>query len=183
MNGAVEVANKNIKKIVVKMIDTYKDWYKFLPFASCNYYTSIHASTCNSYSLIYGMEVFHPVEVEIPSLEMLSQTVLSEVKWACSQYKQLNMIDEKHMTIMCHGKLYQHCIERAFNKKVRPKVFEEGDLVLKKSNQAMPDYRRKFAPTYEGLYVVKKAFSGGALILIDMDRNNHNMPTNSNAVI
>ena len=35
---------------------------------------------------------------------------------------------------MCHGQLYQHRIERAFNKKIRPKVFEEGDLVLKKRN-------------------------------------------------
>ena len=47
----------------------------------------------------------------------------------------------------------------------------------------MPNHRGKFAPTYEGLYVVKKAFSGGALILADMDEHDFNMPTNSNAVI
>ena len=35
MNGAVEAANKNIKKILVKMTDTYKDWHKFLLFALC----------------------------------------------------------------------------------------------------------------------------------------------------
>ena len=58
------------------------------------------------------------------------------------------MIDEKCMTAMCHGQLYQRHIKRAFNKKVRPRVFEEGDLVLKKCNQAMPDHRRKFALTY-----------------------------------
>ena len=32
MNGAVEAANKNIKKIVQKMIVSYKDWHKMLPF-------------------------------------------------------------------------------------------------------------------------------------------------------
>ena len=69
------------------------------------------------------------------------------------------MIDEKRMTAMCHGQLYQRRIERAFNKRVRPKVFEKGDLVLKKRNQAMPNHKGKFAPTYEGPYVVKKAFS------------------------
>ena len=26
--------------------------------------------------------------------------------------------------------LYQHCVKRAFNKKVRPRDFEEGNLVL-----------------------------------------------------
>ena len=84
---------------------------------------------------------------------------------------------------MCHGQLYQRRVEWAFNKKVRPRVFEEGDLVLKKCNQAMPDHKGKFAPTYEGPYVVKKAFSGGALILVDMDGNDFNMPTNSDAII
>ena len=79
------------------------------------------------------------------------------------------MIDEKRMTAMCHGQLYQRRIEWAFNKNVRPRVFEEGDLILKKRNQAMPDHRGKFAPTYKGPYVVKKVFSGGALILTDMD--------------
>ena len=47
----------------------------------------------------------------------------------------------------------------------------------------MPDHRRKFAPTYKDPYVVKKAFSEGALILADMDRHDFNMPTNSDAVI
>ena len=54
---------------------------------------------------------------------------------------------------------------------------------MKKCNQAMLDHRGKFAPTYEGPYVVKKAFSKGALILVDMDGYDFNMPTNSNAAI
>ena len=47
----------------------------------------------------------------------------------------------------------------------------------------MPDHRGKFAPTYEGPYMIKKAFSRRALILVDMDGHDFNMPTNSNAVI
>ena len=93
------------------------------------------------------------------------------------------MIDEKRMTAMCHGQLYQRRVEWAFNKKVRPRVFEEGNLVLKIHNQAMFDHRGKFAPTDEGPYVVKKAFSRGALILANMDGHNFNMPTNSDIVI
>ena len=65
----------------------------------------------------------------------------------------------------------------------RSRVFEEDDLVLKKCNQAIPNHKGKFAPTYEGPYVVKKAFSEGALILANMDGYKFNMPTNSNAVI
>ena len=33
MNGAEETANKNLKKIIEKTTDTYKDWHEKLPFA------------------------------------------------------------------------------------------------------------------------------------------------------
>ncbi|XP_075633445.1 uncharacterized protein LOC142605904 [Castanea sativa] len=146
MNGVVEVANKNIKKILVKMTDTYKDRHKYLPFALCVYRTSVRTSTgATLYSLVNATEVVLPIEVEITSLKILSQTKLSKAEWARSRYEQLNMRDEKHMTTMCYGQLYQRHVERAFNKKVRPKVFKKGDLVLKKRNQAMPDHRGKFA--------------------------------------
>ena len=103
MNGAVEATNKNIKKILVKMTDIYKDWHKFFPFALCAYHISTHTSVGKTlYSLVYGMEVILPAEVKIPSLWILSQTELSEAKWARSQYEQLNMIDKKRLTTMCH---------------------------------------------------------------------------------
>ena len=86
MNGAVEAANKNIKKILVKMTNTYKDWHEYLPFALCTYRTSVCMSMgATLYSLVYGMEVVFPAKVEIPSLRILSQTRLSEVEWACSR--------------------------------------------------------------------------------------------------
>lgn len=36
------------------------------------------------------------------------------------------------MATICHRKLYQQRLKKAFDKKVRPRLFEEGDLVLKK---------------------------------------------------
>ena len=54
---------------------------------------------------------------------------------------------------------------------------------MKKHNHAMLDYRGKFSPTYEGSFMVKKAFFGRALILANMDGHDFNMPTNSDAVI
>jgi len=85
MNGAMEAANKNIKKILVKMIDTYKDWHKYLPFALCAYCTSVLTSTgVTPYSLVYGMEAVLRAEVETLSLRILSQAKLSEAEWARS---------------------------------------------------------------------------------------------------
>ena len=39
----------------------------------------------------------------------------------------------------------------------------------------MPDHIGKFSPTYKGLYVVKKAFSRGALILANIDGLDFNL--------
>ncbi|GAU51810.1 hypothetical protein TSUD_415980 [Trifolium subterraneum] len=108
MNGAVEAANKNIKKIVQKMVVTYKDWHEMLPFALHGYRTSVRTLTgANPFSLVYGMEAVLPVE---------------------------------------------------------------------------PDSRDKWTPNYEGPYVVKKAFSGGAMTLATMDGDELPRPVNADAV-
>jgi hypothetical protein len=54
--------------------------------------------------------------------------------------------------------------------------------VLKKILPIHKDSRGKWTPNYEGPYVVKKAFSGGALILTTMDGEDFALPVNSDAV-
>ena len=44
-NGAVEAANKNIKRILRKMVETFRDWSEKLPFALWAYRTSFCTST------------------------------------------------------------------------------------------------------------------------------------------
>ncbi|XP_073261097.1 uncharacterized protein [Populus alba] len=93
MNGVVEAANKNIKKIIQKMAVT-------------------------------------PLEVEIPSLRVLIESELEEAEWAKVRYEQLNMISEKRLAAICHHQLYQRRMAKAYDRKVRPREFKEGDLVL-----------------------------------------------------
>ncbi|XP_073224812.1 uncharacterized protein [Cicer arietinum] len=108
------------------MVITYKDWHEMLPFALHGHRTSVRTSTgATPFSLVYGMEIVLPIEVEIPSLRVLMEAKLEESKW---------------------------------------------------------DYHGKWTPNYEGPYVVKKAFSGGALILTNMDGKDLALPVNSDAV-
>ena len=83
---------------------------------------------------------------------------------------------------MSHGCLYQRRVKNAFDKKVRPCKFNEGDLVLKKVSQAQKDNREKWAPNYEGPFIVKKAFSGGAPVLASMDDEEFPSPMNADIV-
>jgi hypothetical protein len=88
MNGAVEAANKNIKKIIQKMVVTYKDWHEMLPFALHAYRTTIRTSTgATPYSLVFGMEAVMPLEVEIPSLRVLIESEPEEAEWAKVRYE------------------------------------------------------------------------------------------------
>ncbi|XP_031392283.1 uncharacterized protein LOC116204334, partial [Punica granatum] len=183
MNGAVEAANKNIKRIIEKMTVTYKDWHEMLPFALLAYRTSIRTSTgATPYSLVYGMEAVLPIEVEIPSMRILAESKLEEAEWAKQRYEQLNLIDEKRLTALCHGQCYQQRMARAFNARVHHREFRPGDLVLRKVLHITPDSRGKFAYKYDGPFVVREVFSGGAIILSDMDGTENALPVNADAL-
>ena len=79
MNGAVEAANKNIKKIIQKMTMTYKDWHEMLPFSLHCYRTTMRTSIgATPFSLVYGIEVVMPIEVQIPSFRIMKDAVLSK---------------------------------------------------------------------------------------------------------
>ena len=85
-NGAVEAANKNIKRILVKMVESYKDWPEFLQFALWGYRTTAKTSTgVTSYSLVYRCEAVLPVEVEIQSLRVLLETKIPVYQWVESR--------------------------------------------------------------------------------------------------
>ena len=71
---------------------------------------------------------------------------------------------------------------RAHNKKIRPRQFQKGELVLKRIPQNRQDSRGKWSPNWEGPYVVKKALLGGALILTEMDGKEFSSPINANIV-
>ena len=81
MNGAVEVANKNIKNILWKMIDNHRGWHEILPYSLLGYRTTIRTLTgATSYLLVYGTEEVIPAEVEIPSLRIIQEAELSDVE-------------------------------------------------------------------------------------------------------
>ncbi|XP_070055142.1 uncharacterized protein [Nicotiana tomentosiformis] len=82
MNGVVEAANKNIKKILRKMVDNYKQWHEKLPFALLGYRTTVCTSTgATPYLLVYDTKAVIPAEVEIPSLRIIQEAELSDVEW------------------------------------------------------------------------------------------------------
>ena len=52
------------------------------------------------------MEAVLPFEVEITSLRVLMETQLEGAEWVQARVEQLNLIEGKRLTTVCHGQLY-----------------------------------------------------------------------------
>ncbi|RVW66638.1 hypothetical protein CK203_063595 [Vitis vinifera] len=83
------------------------------------------------YSLVYGMEAVLPVEIEMGSLRVALEQQISEIEWAQSHYDNLSLLDERRLRATDHVQAYQSKMTRAFKKRVKPRKFQKGDLVLK----------------------------------------------------
>ncbi|XP_070010451.1 uncharacterized protein [Nicotiana sylvestris] len=103
MNGAVEAANKNIKKILRKTVENHKQWHEKLPFALQGYRTTVRTSTgATPYLLVYGTKAVIPTKVEIPSLKIIQEAELNDIEWIRSRYEQLALIYGKRMNAIFH---------------------------------------------------------------------------------
>ncbi|XP_015072677.1 uncharacterized protein LOC107016863 [Solanum pennellii] len=154
-----------------------------LPYALLGYCTTVRSSIgATPYFLVYGTEAVIPAEVEIPSLRIIQEAELSNAEWVSKRIDQLTLIDEKRMVAVCHGQLYRQRMIRSFHKRVRARNFEVGQLVLKRIFPHQDEYKGKFAPNWQGPYMVRKVLSGGALVLAEMDCTVWPKPINSYAI-
>ncbi|XP_047256190.1 uncharacterized protein LOC124888950 [Capsicum annuum] len=183
MNGAVKATNKNIKRILRKIVDGNREWHERLPYALLGYHTTIRTSIgATLYMLVYGSEAVIPAEVKIPSLRVIREVGLHDVEWIHSRIKQLILIDEKRLDAICHSQLYQNRMIKVFNNKVKPRRFTLGQLVLKKIFPHQGEAKEKFMPNWQGPYIVHRVLSGGAVILAEMDGTISTKPINSDAI-
>ncbi|PHT46008.1 hypothetical protein CQW23_15166 [Capsicum baccatum] len=182
-NGAVEAADKNLKKILRKMVQGSQQWHEKLPFALLGYRTTVQTSIgATPYLLVYGTEAVIPAEIEIPSLRVAVEAEIDEDQWVKTRLEQLSFIDEKRLASVCHGQLYQKRMTRTYNKKVRRRHFEVGQLVLRHILPHQIEDKGKFSPNWHGPFMVKKVLPNGALYLTDVEGKMEGMPVNADAV-
>ena len=88
-----------------------------------------------------------PVEIEMGSLRVALEHQISETEWAQSCYDHLSLHDERRFRAADHVQAYKRKMTCAFGKRVRPKKFQRGDLVLKVLKGLINDLRGKFRPS------------------------------------
>ncbi|KAG9458214.1 hypothetical protein H6P81_002722 [Aristolochia fimbriata] len=162
-NGLAEAFNKTLCKILKKTIDANKrSWDEKLGEALWAYKTSFRTPTQSSpYSLVYGTEVVLPLEVQLPSLCRAVREGLTTEECAQLRLAELESLDEQRLEAQQRLECYQSRMTRAFNKK-------KGDLVLAVRRPMLFTSKigGKFAPQWEGPYVIQEAYTNGAYKLV-----------------
>ncbi|XP_070012419.1 uncharacterized protein [Nicotiana sylvestris] len=165
------------------MIQSSRQWHEKLSFALLRYFTTVRTSVgAIPYLLVYGTEAVIPTEVEIPSLRIIVEAEIEDSEWVKIRLEQLTLIDEKWMGTVCHRQLYQQRMTREYNKKVRPRNFEVGKLVLRRILPHHKEAKGKFAPNWKGPYIIRNLLPKVALYLGDIEGNDPEITVNADAV-
>ena len=128
--------------------------------------------------MVYGIEVVLPVDIEMGSLKVALKQQILEADWAQAQLDQLNLLDERRLRATDHVHAYQRKMTNAFKKRVKPRLLQRGDLVLKVIRRLIRDPREKFRPNWSRPYFIKELTLEGATWLMDLDGNRFSEPTN-----
>ena len=154
-----------LRKVVSK---TKKDWHDRVLEALWAYRTTYHTLTQSTpSSLVYSVKAVLPLEKEIPSLRIAIQEGLTEEENVCLRLEELEALDEKRLQVGLE--CYQARLTKAFNRKVHPRSFQIGDLVLAVRRPINLKHRPgdKLTSKWDGPYLVQEVYSSNAYLLMD----------------
>ncbi|CAM9002129.1 unnamed protein product [Rhodiola kirilowii] len=172
-NGLAEAFNKTLCNLLRKVVGKSKrDWHEKIGEALWAYRTTYKTPTqATPYALVYGVEAVLPLELQIPSMRIAIQEGLSSDENDKLRLAELEALDEKRLQAQQSLQCYQARLSRAFNKKVRPRSFQKGDLVLAVRRPIITSHKTgsKFKAKWDGPYVVQEAYTNGAYKIVDQE--------------
>ncbi|XP_074318230.1 uncharacterized protein LOC141655026 [Silene latifolia] len=118
------------------------------------------------FSLVYGAEAVIPSEVLVPTHRYGCQTAeQNKVEMAGS----LDTVDELRESAYIRMASYKQTVARTYNKNVKIRTLEVGDLVLRRVFENTKNHKEdKFAYIWEGPYQVESIVKNGAYRLMTM---------------
>ena len=112
------------------------------------------------------MEAVIPTEIGLPTI----RTTTPESENAGSVVRELDTSDNPREAAAIRVASYQRRLENSYNKRVRPQVFQPGDLVLRKVFENTTDpMAGKFQPNWEGPYVITRPGEFGSYAIEETD--------------
>ena len=179
-NGQAETVNKVIVSGLKKRLDDAKGrWMKELPHVLWAYRTTPHRSTEETpFSMSYGAETVIPIETGFPTLRTQSFNSSNNDELL---ERSLDLIKERRESAMVQLAYYQHKLKQGYDAKVKLRLIEPKDLVLRKVlGTAKNPAWGKLGPNWEGPYHITSVAGIGAYFLEDLDERVIPHPWNVN---
>ncbi|KAL0455735.1 UNVERIFIED_CONTAM: hypothetical protein Slati_0912700 [Sesamum latifolium] len=116
------------------------------------------------FSLVYGTEVIIPAELGIPSHRIMhfSENHNNELL-----KENLDLLEELRKKAFLRVQRYKNIMINAYNRRVKARSFQVGDLVLRRVDTLKPV--GKLDPTWEGPYKITSVIGRGAYRLEDLE--------------
>ena len=89
------------------------------------------ATKVTPFELVYGQEAVLPVEVNLDAYRLAKQNDLSAVDYHDLMMDDIDKVSDKRLQALKKIEKDKFRVARAYNKKVRPKSFQVGELVWK----------------------------------------------------
>nr|AAM74403.1 Putative retroelement [Oryza sativa Japonica Group] len=168
-NGQAESSNKTLLKLVKKKIEEYpKRWHEVLFEALWAHRISKHGATkVTPFELVYGQEAVLPVEVNLGSLRNVKKDDLSSEDYKTLMGDNLDEVIDKRLKALEEIEKEKKRVAKAYNKRVKAKLFQVGDLVWKTIFPLGTRSKEfgKWSPSWEGPYRVCGIVRGNAYFL------------------
>jgi hypothetical protein len=172
-NGQAEASNQSLIKLIKRKIDEYpRRWHEVLSEALWAYRVSCHGSTKTSpYHLVYGQDAVLPWEITAGSRRVEFQNDLSAEQYAALMNDNVEDLTELRLWPLERLKENKAKVARAYNKKVKPKNFQLGDLVWEAVLPLGTKDRKygKWSPTWYRSYKVDQDLPRNAYMLEELD--------------
>ena len=134
-----------------------------MPLALWAYRTTFKTATGHTpFSLSFGSEAVIPVELEVPSHRV---TYYDPMTNRALLLESLDEIEEKRDEADMRAARHRRQMARYYDKKVRFRTFEPGDLVLKRVFPSLPH----LGPKWEGPFVIQRKLEKGTFKLTTVD--------------
>ncbi|GKC75579.1 reverse transcriptase domain-containing protein [Tanacetum coccineum] len=109
--------------------------------------------------LTYGSEAVVPTKISVETERIKEfEARLNDKRLR----ENLDLLEERREIDTIREAQYKQKLERYYNKRVRHSTFKPRTYVIRLNSASKAEFQRKIGPTWEGPYVVRKAYGDGA---------------------
>ncbi|SPT18084.1 unnamed protein product [Triticum aestivum] len=170
-NGQVERANdlilSSIKPRLVEPLERSAGcWLDELPVVLWSLRTTPNKSTSfTPFFLVYGAEavILTNIDFDYPRVTMYTEEEAEEAR-----QDGVDLLEEGRLLALSRSTIYQRSLRRYYNRKVKPRSFQEGDLVLRLIQRTAGQH--KLSAPWEGPFIISKVLGNDSNYLIDAQK-------------